>query len=204
MTSLAGPIIVPPSGSFDGDDGAWSTFLINIGDDGSGKLGQNFKALVSTSRSVTLLPLQADWCNTPSCAERRGILPYNSRQAQGYQPNSTAQHHDLGLFSLELRHVREEEEEANGWYGLDSIGIGLASPESPVLVRQLVAGYVNKQPFLSSLGLSTNLLNIGSGGINSYLTDLDASEAIASLSYSYTAGARYRTQPKTDDNMTVT
>jgi hypothetical protein len=81
----------------------------------------------------------------------------------------------------------------SGRYGLDSIGVGLASRDSPVLVRQLVAGYVSREPFLGSVGLSTSLLDIGSGGVNSYLTNLNASGAIASLSYSYTAGARYRT-----------
>jgi hypothetical protein len=191
MRRPTSPIIVPPSGSFDGVDGAWSTFLINIGDDGSGRFGQNFKSLVSTSQSATLLPLQSDWCINSSCAERRGILPYNSRQSLGYQPNSSTQHQDLGLFSLEVQNFRDKET-ASGWYGLDSIGIGLASPESPILIHQLVAGHVSKEPFLSSLGLSTNLLDIGSGGVHSYLTNLNASKAIASLSYSYTAGARYR------------
>jgi hypothetical protein len=192
MSSPPSPIVVPPSGSFDGVDGAWSTFLLNIGDDGSGKAGQNFKALASTSQAVTVLPLNADWCNTSACAQSRGILPYNGRQSQGYQPNSSFQHQTLGLFSLELP-SRGAEPPGNGLYGLDSIGIGLASPQSPVVVRQLVAGHSSKEPFMSSLGLSTALLDVGSGPIAPYLTNLNASGAIASLSYSYTAGARYRT-----------
>ncbi|KAH8698032.1 aspartic peptidase domain-containing protein [Phaeosphaeriaceae sp. PMI808] len=191
MPYPTGPIVVPPSGSFDGDDGAWSTFLINIGDDGSGRIGQSFKALVSTSRSVTLLPLQTDWCSVSSCAERRGIFPYNSRQSYGYQTNVSSQYRDLGLFGLQPQPYFGQKP-ASGRYGLDSIGIGLASADSPVLVRQLVAGHVSMEPFLSSFGLSANLLDIGSGGISSYITNLHASRAIASLAYSYTAGARYR------------
>lgn len=195
MSRPPAPIIVPPSGSFDGDDGGWSTFLFNIGDDGSGRLGQNFKALVSTSRSVTLLPLQANWCVPMSCPQLRGILPYDGRQSQGYQRNLSHQAQDLGLFSLENQ-PSSGEPSANGQYSLDSIGTGLASPESPVLVHQLIAGHVAKVPFLTSVGLSTDLLDLGSGGIRPYLTNLNSSRAIPSLSYSYTAGARYRMIPQ--------
>ncbi|KAF3029596.1 hypothetical protein E8E12_000982, partial [Didymella heteroderae] len=60
------PIAVRPSGSFDGANGAWSTFNFNVGGDGGSTLGQNFKMLPSTSRSTTLLPLEAAWCDTPS------------------------------------------------------------------------------------------------------------------------------------------
>jgi hypothetical protein len=191
---LPRPVVVPPSGSFDGVDGAWSTFHINVGDDGSGKYGQNFKVLASTSRSVTLLPLRADWCSIPSreqCAEDRGILPYNSEQSLGYQANASRRHASLGLFSLEPSLAVHTQPE-NGQYGLDSIGVGLASAESLVLDRQPVAGYVAKEPFLPSIGLAAALVDVGSGGLSPYLGGLNASGVIPSLSYSYTAGARYR------------
>jgi hypothetical protein len=191
MPRQTAPIVVPPSGSFDGDDGEWSTFLINIGDDGRGRSGQNFKALVSTSRSTAVLPLQADWCSVPECAKRRGILPYNSRQSLGYQSNSSHDYHDLGLFSLE-KSQSIPESPVNCRYGLDSIGVGLASSTSPVIAGQLVAAQGSEEPFLTSLGLSTNRVALGSGAVSSYLTNLNDSGAIASLSYSYTAGARYR------------
>jgi hypothetical protein len=183
------PIVVPPSGTFDGDDGAWSTFLINVGDTGDGRSGQNFKALVSTSHSTTVLPMKTVWCNESSCASDRGVLPHFGRQSTGYQATSS-DYQELGLFSLESE--TELEPPRNGLYGLDSIGMGLASAESPVLLRQLVVGHMSESPYLSSLGLSPNPVGLGSKPFAPYLASANTSGAIPSLSYSYTAGAKYR------------
>lgn len=188
------PIAVPASGSFDGADGAWSTFHVNVGGDGGNGLGQNFKMLVSTSRSTTLLPLEAAWCVNPSpsqCAQHRGVLPYNSRQSLGFLPNASHQYQNLGLFDLE-QSVPALAQPESGRYGLDSIGAGLASVDGLVLDRQLVAGYMAEEPFLPSIGLANTLIDVGSGGLGSYLVGLNASGLIPSLSYSYTAGAKYR------------
>jgi hypothetical protein len=87
------PLIVPPSRSFDGNDGAWSTFAINVGSSGDSRSGQDFKVLVSIIGSVALVPLQANWCTYPNlttCARDRGILPFNGKQSLGFKSNASS------------------------------------------------------------------------------------------------------------------
>lgn len=81
------PYVLSDSGQFDGDDGKWSTFLIDIRDDGTGK-GQNFRVLISTSSPVTLVPGQTEWCENEECAKRRRLEIYNGKQPLGLQDSA--------------------------------------------------------------------------------------------------------------------
>jgi hypothetical protein len=80
----------------------------------------------------------------------------------------------------------------NGEYGYDIVGLGYSSSESPMMQGQVVAGIQTKDFFLRSIGLSTVLVDFGAGGTDTFMTSINASNAIPSLSYSYTAGAIYR------------
>ncbi|KZM26451.1 aspartic-type endopeptidase [Ascochyta rabiei] len=57
------PKVVNASGTFDGNDGRWSSFIINVNSNAEGLSGQNFKTLISTSSPVTLLPAITDLIN---------------------------------------------------------------------------------------------------------------------------------------------
>ncbi len=62
-----------PSGNWDGNDGAWSTFVIRVGTP-----AQLFRVLPSTNGLETWLPL-SDQCSQGMawCGNARGVMPFN-------------------------------------------------------------------------------------------------------------------------------
>lgn len=182
--------IVPPSGKFDGDDGKWSTFNINVGDrDGTGR-GQNFRVLVSTSSSVTQVPMQASWCSDDDCAQDRGIEVYQSRQPKGLVAEASTGWTQNGIYSYATPYWWTGRN-INVTWGWSNVGLGSSSPQSPVLTQQMVVGNTNEEFFLGSLGVEILPITTGGGPQATYLDNLAYSNQTASRSYGYTAGASY-------------
>ncbi|OCK78367.1 acid protease [Lepidopterella palustris CBS 459.81] len=196
------PYIFTPSGTFDGNDGSWSSFIINIGDStGDGSSGQNFKVLISTSGSVTWIPMQASWCDEPdqsTCAEARGVQTYNAKQSLGFQSNASSTWKEIGIYDLHLPLNLEytPDLKPNASYGTDIVGLGPDSSITPQLPAQLVAEIETEDFFMGSFGLSTQPVTLGGGPIATFLTDFNYSNCTPSLSYGYTAGAQYRNDSK--------
>lgn len=66
--------VVPPSGVWDGNDGAWSTFVIRVGNP-----AQYFRVLPATSSDETWVPAPND-CDRGMawCGNGRGVEPFNA------------------------------------------------------------------------------------------------------------------------------
>lgn len=73
ITNTSRAFSFTPSGNWDGNDGAWSTFIIRVGSP-----YQYFRVLPSTNGLETRLP-QSDQCsNGPAwCGNARGVMPMN-------------------------------------------------------------------------------------------------------------------------------
>jgi hypothetical protein len=181
------PKVLANSGTYEGNDGKWSTFYINIAGDGAGS-GQNFKVLVSTSSPIAIVPAQADWCNE-TCSGSRGIsqLP-NGQQPKGLDGGSTLWKR-TGLFDFPKTYYTNGS--LGGEWGITNIGLGQASKNSYTLPEQYVA--TSRDLFLGSLGLSVGVVSPAGVDkktfLSSYATYVDQ---IASNSFGYTAGAVYR------------
>jgi len=69
-----------PSGNFDGNDGAWSTFVVRVGTP-----AQLFRILPSTNGLETWIPIQ-DHCDQGQswCGNARGVMPYNGASSGPY------------------------------------------------------------------------------------------------------------------------
>lgn len=69
-----------PSGNWDGNDGAWSTFMIRVGTP-----AQLFRVLPSTSGTKTWIPIP-DNCNAGIswCGNARGVEPFNGAGASPF------------------------------------------------------------------------------------------------------------------------
>ena len=69
-----------PSGNWDGNDGAWSTFMIRVGTP-----AQFFRVLPSTSGTETWIPIP-DNCNAGMswCGNARGVEPFNGVEASPF------------------------------------------------------------------------------------------------------------------------
>lgn len=196
-TTTPQPYVVPPTNRFDGNDGSWSTFYINVGEP-----GQNFRVLPSTSGSVTWVPL-AEGCSSDDpddCPDRRGVETFAGAKSQGYDASKSSTSKLLGLYQIRLGSAGpnatygERYENSSARYEYDTIGLGQASDQSLQLNPEIVAGVVNKDFFLGGFGLSLNANDFGAGALPTFLSLLPNStfRPIPSLSYGYTAGASYR------------
>jgi hypothetical protein len=184
------PLAVEPSGVFDGNDGKWSTFYINLGDsDGTGH-GQNVKVLVSTSSPITMVPGQSAWCNQ-ECAQKRGIQVFNGQQPLGYDTLSSASWKDAGLYTVP-KPAWWNRGDLNGSLGLDNVGLGESSKDSTILTDQLVMTYKFEEYYLGFFGLAAGTVAAGNSETPPFLYNLaQGAYQIPSVSYGHTAGASY-------------
>ncbi|KAK4216425.1 aspartic peptidase domain-containing protein [Rhypophila decipiens] len=183
------PLVIPASEYFEGNDGPWSTFDIRVGDP-----EQHIRVLVSTASPQAMVPLSELACSSsvfsevpPDCAVSRGNL---------FNPNKSSTWIDLGEFGINQDGVGLE---ANLGYslpaqwGLEQMGIGLTGP---ALENQTVAAFATADPFyLGIFGLNNQPVNftvLGNHTAPSFITTLKDQGKIPSVSWSYTAGAKYR------------
>ncbi|MCJ1384446.1 hypothetical protein MMC17_007562 [Xylographa soralifera] len=177
------PISVAPSQYWDGDDGSWSSFAVQVGSP-----PQDVRVLISSSGSALWVVLPAGCIVTdPSdCPKSRGFTFYQ---------NESSTWIEKGLFTLLL--AAEEPlggyEDDNSDVGIDNITLGWQGSQGPSLSQQLVAGIATKDFYIGLLGLTNRPYNISSfnNEFSSPLVALKNNSQIPSLSWSYTAGASY-------------
>jgi Eukaryotic aspartyl protease len=185
------PVVLSPAQSFDGADGNWSTYVVNVGTP-----PQRFKVLPGTQVSETWVVLPEGCLSTdPSnCETLRGGQPFNGQPAAGFLTNASSTWQEAGLYNIQL--------EANlgidgvaGLFGDDTVGVnnGNGSANGVSLAGQPVAGIAAKSFFLGYLGLGITRPSFSSAANaqNTFLTNLWMDNLIPSLSYGYTAGASY-------------
>jgi len=127
---------------------------------------------------------KADTIVDPICIASRGGL-FNSSQSTSW--------HVLGNYSLGLESNLGYNE--SGTYGRDKISLGLSNATGgPTLGSQLVVGIATEDYHVGVFGLGVQGTNISSyNATNStYLMTLKGNGLIPSLSWGYTAGAKYR------------
>ncbi|KAJ5768199.1 hypothetical protein N7533_000782 [Penicillium manginii] len=183
------PIVVSPSQYFDGNDGPWSSFFLRVGTP-----EQYVRVLVSTASPESMVVLSEYGCsdsvfaNAPSnCASSRGDL---------FTSNKSSSWNELGIFNINNNGVGLEANlgySQRSEFATDDIGLSLNGPK---LENQTLAGIATPEPFyLGILGLNpqqVNLSTLGNSSSPSFFTTLKDQSMIPSLSWSYTAGAKYR------------
>ncbi|KAF7554940.1 hypothetical protein G7Z17_g2546 [Cylindrodendrum hubeiense] len=177
----------------EGNDGPWSSFNLRVGTP-----KQDVRVLVSTASPETLIVLEEYGCTTvafsdvPSdCAVSRGNL---------FTLNESTTWLDAGTFAINGDGVGLEANlgyEQRAQFGLETLGVGLVEGSTgPTLENQTVAGIASASPFyLGIFGLNTQPVNfstLGNYSAPSFVTTLKDEDIIPSLSWSYTAGAKYR------------
>lgn len=190
------PRVVDTTGNWRGNDGSWSTFYINIGDKNNNGGGQTFEVLPSTYYGIAIVPLQSDWC-TNDCAANRGIGSVNGDQAQGFDISDSTTWKESGIYDINLPYwwMGNTSAPPGGYYGVDYVGIGKASSQSWVAKDMMVAGTTSEDFYIGQFGLGPGATNPGGGTgtpVDSILTYFNKTQVIPSLSYGYTAGAKYR------------
>lgn len=179
------PIVVPASQNWHGNDGPWSTFILQVGSP-----AQNAEVLVSTAAYQTLVVLPQGCIDTdpPNCGALRGGEFFPNRSStwvyNAASPN--------GLFEINLESNLGYA--ANGSFGYDTIALGWQGSGGPSLDQQIVGGIATKAFFLGVFGLNPRPSNFSTYNdpIPSFMQNLKNKSMIPSLSWSYTAGNQYR------------
>lgn len=124
--------------------------------------------------------------DTPSktCSDSRGGL-FNSSDSKSWK--------DVGNYSMSLEMNLGYSD--NATYGLDTVALGLSNATGgPQLDHQVVAAFANNDYYVGMFGLGqqgTNLSTYSTPNAT-FLTTLKDRNMIPSLSWGYTAGAKYR------------
>ncbi|KAL8946002.1 MAG: hypothetical protein Q9222_007543 [Ikaeria aurantiellina] len=181
------PIVIPASQNFEGNDGPWSSFTLQIGSP-----AQNVNVFISTAGAQTL-PVAPQGCisSDPSnCAQLRGGL-FDANQSTTWvsnilSPNKT----DTFALGLETNLGYS----ANGKFGFDTVALGWQGSGGPSLEEQIVGGIATKDFYLGLFGLNPRPSNFStfSDRVPSYMSNLKNQSLIPSLSWAYTAGNQYR------------
>jgi hypothetical protein len=192
-TGMPEPYIVPSSKQFDGNDGYWSTFVISVGTP-----GQDFRVLPSTKGSVTYL-IAPEGCiagvDPDDCDKSRGANVFNSAQNIGFQTNVSTSWSNMGQYELNLENALNYT--GTGLFGLDRVHLGPAAVSTSLQMdRQIVAGIASLDYYMGVLPLGTAESSFSSlsQSTDSLLIQLRTAYKIPSLSYGYTAGAKYRSK----------
>lgn len=182
---LPAPIVIPASQDFDGNDGPWSSFALQVG-----KPAQDVKVLISTAGYQTWVVL-TEGCislDPPTCAISRGGIFHPNESSTWVANNVTLK----GVFSLELESNLGYT--GNGEYGYDTVALGWQGSGPPSLDQQIVAGVATKEFYLGVFGLNPRPSNFSNFNdpTPSYLSNLKQKSLIPSLTWGYTAGNQYR------------
>ena len=185
------PYVVTPSQEFDGNDGSWSTFSISVGTP-----GQDLRLLPSTKSGETYV-IVPEGCiegvDPDGCPNARGADVFNSEQSPGFQLNMSSTWSTIGQYSIDLE--QNLNYTGQGIYGYDKVALGAAAEsDSLSLDHQVVAGVADLDYYMGylPLGVPDSSFSSLSQSIDSFMMQLRNESKIPSLSFGYTAGAKYR------------
>jgi hypothetical protein len=181
---MAEPLLnLAPSQHWDGNDGLWSTFAIQVGTP-----AQSFRVLPSTAGQETWIPVP-EGC---TLADPRDCSHLRGASHTLFHSNISSTWKELGISELLLD--KELGYEGNGLYGLDTVSLQVPKSNGVTLQSQVIAGIATNDFYLGSFGIGPKPSNFTSLDypISSSMQSLKSQEKIPSISYGYTAGASYR------------
>ena len=146
---------------------------------------QVVRVLPSTAGQATFV-INPQGCPTdygPGCPQSRGEI-FDSLKSETWS--------NRGNFALGLE--ANLGYNSNGTYGLDTVALGFSNSTGSWLESHLVAEIQNFDFPVGLFGLGRQQTNLSDfdNGYPSFLTRLKVQNLIPSLSWSYTAGAKYR------------
>ncbi len=155
----------------------------------------------SPEQVVRILPStagQAVWVvSTQGCVQNEAGKPasINCADSRGelFDPSMSTSWNDAGNYTMELEMNLGFGDTAN--FGLETIALGASDAiGGPQLTNQTVAAFANDDFYIGLFGLNQQPTNVTSmnNPQPSFLETLRARNFIPSLSWGYTAGARYR------------
>ncbi|KAF2170245.1 hypothetical protein M409DRAFT_19847 [Zasmidium cellare ATCC 36951] len=180
-TTVPAPISFSPDQSWLGIDGSWSTFTLRVGTP-----AQSVKALISFASYQTWVVLPQGCqaaTDEDACAQTRGGI---------FDNNTSSTFEYIGIYDLWIE--RNLGYDGNAIYGYDVVGLGLNGQGGPTLKNTTVGALAVEDFYLGMFGVNPKPTNFTSfnEGSPSYITQLKEQNYIPSVSFGYTAGAKYR------------
>ncbi|OCK76062.1 acid protease [Lepidopterella palustris CBS 459.81] len=183
---LPDPLSLPPSQYWDGDDGPWSTFLVQVGTP-----PQQVRLLPATGESST-------WVVLPEGCTSTGPVDCPNLRGFEFSINLSSTWQNNAIYQLNLYEESALGYTANAKYGYDTLTLGIDGKGLPTLEHQIIAGIATEEFYLGNLGINPRPLNFSD--LNdpqpSMLHTLRNQSMIPSTSWSYTAGG-YNHVPRT-------
>lgn len=186
----SGPISVAPSQNWDGTDGLWSSFPLQVGHP-----AQDVRVFPSTAAAEIWVVTAAAGCpdgmplpsgtGATTCSDSRGRL-FNENTTVTWVPNS--------LYTLGVE--KSLAFDSTAYYGYDTVTMGWQGANGPTLDHQIIAELADPNYWIGGFGLNPRPTNFTTF-VNpqpSPLQTLKNNNQISSVSYGYTAGAYYRKQ----------
>lgn len=192
-TTIGKPISVPASQYWDGDDGPWSSFRIELGTP-----AQQIRVLPALDQSSTLVVLPE------ACGASDGSNCYSDR-GFWYERNASSTWSQNGFYNLSLYLENRLGYSGAALYGNDTIQLGWKGDGLPSVTNQVIGGITTKDFYIGMLALDPRPMNFSS--FNDPQPSLmqglrSMSTPIPSISWSYTAGA-YNLAPKIFGSLTL-
>jgi len=187
--AMAKPWSWKASDFWDGNDGLWNSFIVQVGTP-----PQDFRVLPSILEQSVWIP-HPQGC-TPDdprdCPYDRGVLPFQGTNNTGFQANESSSWDLIGLYRLSW-YGEQMGYYGNGQFGFDNVALSDNS-DALELPHQVVAAIADKSFFLGQFGLGPKPSNFTTFNepIPNYMATLVSEEKIPSMSFAYTAGAHYR------------
>ncbi|KAF2625766.1 acid protease [Macroventuria anomochaeta] len=171
------PIVVAPSGEWNGLDGPWSTFNLGVG-----KPFQAFQGIPGLNSPAFILPVETELCKLNSCPGRTT-----------FDRNSSSTWQDTGIYSLPLpdfisKTMAIGNATLGALWGKDAVYLGNSARDVPSDIFVILTSLPS---FTTGIfGLSAGEVGVSGFTVPSLLTSLrQEAKAIPSLSFSYTAGS---------------
>ncbi|KAF2678092.1 acid protease [Lentithecium fluviatile CBS 122367] len=187
------PLSIPPSQFWDGNDGPWSTFRVEVGNP-----SQQIRLLPAHDQSSTWTIIsEACGANDSECTDSRGRI---------FERDKSSTWDQFGTYNTNP--VLEERVglKAPGLFGWDDLTLGWVGDNMPTLKNQSIVGITSKDFWVGSLAVNPRPVNFTdyNNPIPSLMDNLftKTNGPIPSLSWSYTAGA-YNMAPKVLGNLVL-
>ncbi|QIX00452.1 hypothetical protein AMS68_005969 [Peltaster fructicola] len=195
MVATTGIVSLAPTQQFEGIDGLWSTFEIQVGTP-----PQSVRLLPGTSASPAdcIWPVIEEGCSVlnpeiPDCASKRGnLFTKNDSTTWSIQKLTYG-----GMFSMNI--VQEQTLNLygndNAYFGFDTVRIG---PNGSTVLNQQLVGAMGSNDFWHGvLGLSPYPMNFSDYNtpVTGFLGSMRDQGLVNSTSWAYTAGKSYSQPP---------
>lgn len=188
---------IAPSEYWDGNDGPWSTFNLNVGTQ-----AQKLRVLPVTSQSVVWVVLEQG-CPSQypgNCPSLRGNIfdPSPSKDISWSPQQPTDGQAYFAIPHDSESSLPDYQDELDVEAGVDTISLDWSGKDAPLALNtQVVAGFAAELPWLGVLGLSGRPSHIFNYSTTEYspLQSLVANDSISGLYWAYTAGKRYANPP---------